>query len=87
MTEIVFYKEGNGYVVERPMTPDSPIVGRGRTKAEALGTLLLATMAADEHERVVDEMVIAGEYNSFEEYAQSRLEKIGNDDLPLEGEN
>lgn len=80
MTEIVFYKEGNGYVVERAALPASPIVGRGRTKAEALGTFVLATMAAEAHERIVNELIIIGEYNSYEEYMQSRLEQIGKDE-------
>jgi len=83
MTEIIFYKEGNGFVVERLVTPISPIVGRGRTKAEALGALLLATMAADEHERIVNEMVIVGEYDSYEDYMQSRLAEIGKSDPAL----
>lgn len=88
MTEIVFYKEGSGWVVDRPKSHGSAILGRGRTKAEALGTLLLATMGAEEHERILSEIVLVGEYNSFEEYAQSRLEKIGtDDDVPMEGEN
>lgn len=77
MTEIVFYKEGSGFVVERILSPNLNMIGRGRTKAEALGNLLLNTMAADEKERIVNEIVVVGEYNSYEEYLQSRLERIG----------
>jgi hypothetical protein len=81
MTEIIFYREGNGFVVERLSLPSSTIVGRGRTKAEALGSLMLAAMSAEGDERIVSELSIAGEYASYEEYMQYRLERIGRDDL------
>lgn len=74
MMKVVIYKEGNGFVAESDAS-GSPIVAKGRTKAEAIGTFILSIMVDN-----VAEISIVGEYQSHESYLQSKLEIVDGSD-------